>query len=242
MTIVHISDTHGHHEKLVIPECDALLHSGDLGGRTTPAELMLFLSWFEKQPAKKKIFIAGNHDLCLDKNWVFKQNQQDPIYGLLAKQQHSDAISLIENYNVVYLNNTSYIYEGIKFYGNPYSPSFHRDHWVFNADRGEEILKQWNKIPSNTNVLLTHTPVYNFLDVATQTDIGENPHRGCEDLFNVIKKRLLKLQLHCCGHIHNQYGVVLRNVSNTRRILFSNGAMLDDRHKQLITQPIIITI
>jgi predicted phosphodiesterase len=41
MKLVHISDTHGakHHTKLIIPECDVLIHSGDLGGRTTLFEL-----------------------------------------------------------------------------------------------------------------------------------------------------------------------------------------------------------
>ena len=68
MKIVHISDSHGakYHTKLEIPECDVLIHSGDIGGRTSPTEVQEFLAWFEKQPAKKRIFVAGNHDICLD--------------------------------------------------------------------------------------------------------------------------------------------------------------------------------
>jgi 3',5'-cyclic AMP phosphodiesterase CpdA len=74
MKIVHISDTHGakHHSKLDIPECDVLLHTGDIGGRTDLLELQQFLEWFKKQPAKRRIFIAGNHDIILDKTFAKK--------------------------------------------------------------------------------------------------------------------------------------------------------------------------
>lgn len=60
MDIIHISDTHGIH-KIEIPKCDVLIHSGDIGSRTDIKELKLFLDWFSKQPAKIKLFTAGNH-------------------------------------------------------------------------------------------------------------------------------------------------------------------------------------
>jgi len=61
MRLVHISDTHGkkYHNNLIIPECDVLVHTGDIGGRTTCFELVEFLEWFNKQPAKIKIFIIN---------------------------------------------------------------------------------------------------------------------------------------------------------------------------------------
>ena len=60
MDIIHISDTHGI-LKIKIPKCDVLIHSGDIGSRTNIKELKLFLNWFSKQPAKIKLFTAGNH-------------------------------------------------------------------------------------------------------------------------------------------------------------------------------------
>lgn len=243
MRLIHISDTHGYHEYLKISECDVLIHSGDIGGKTTPAELMAFLVWFEKQPAHKKIFIAGNHDLCLDKNWVKREKSIDSISGLLAEQKYKDAKSLIESYDVKYLENTDYVFEGIKFYGSPYSPSFHRYKWVFNADRGEEIKKIWARIPSDTNVLITHTPVYNILDdVKEYATDGEDAHRGCKDLFDVMHKRLFNLKLHCSGHLHDEYGVVLKSVSGKRRILFSNGAILTNKGELIVKIPLTINL
>lgn len=243
--IVHISDTHGDpfHSKVVIPECDILIHSGDFSEwRGTIRDLTLFLTWFEKQPAKVKIFISGNHDCVMDKQWC--NNRPDTISQILARQQYLDAMSMIEKYKVKYLCNNEYIYQGIKIWGSPYSPSFGND-WAFNADRGEKIMKQWSKIPSDVDILITHSPVYGIQDRIEDKYMreGENDnHKGCKDLLDVIKKRLTKLKLHCCGHIHDEVGVVLRRVSNTRRVLFSNGAVINNDAQQLITNPLIINL
>lgn len=245
MKLVHISDTHGskQHSKLIIPECDVVVFTGDLGGRTNMFELMEFLEWFSKLPADRKIFHAGNHDLILDKDYIYRQKDRlDAIAYMLLKQSHMDALALIKQYPVIYLDGTKdYVYQGIKFWGNPYSPSFHRDRWAFNADRGR---KQWAKIPSDVNILLTHTPVYNILDDVKECKLENemDAHVGCKDLFDVIKKRLFNLKLNCFGHIHDNYGVVQANIGKNRRCLFSNGAVLTNDYKLLITTPLIINI
>lgn len=244
MRICHISDPHGAkgHTKLEIPECDVLVCSGDIGGRTNLLELTEFLIWMEKQPARKKILVAGNHDIIMDYAWV---KRQDDVLNLIANQQHLEALRIIPNYDVVYLNNKDYVFEGVKFYGSPYSPSFHREHWAFNADRGEEISKIWGRIPSDTHVLITHGPpfgVMDMVDLAGRTAWHIDGHVGCQDLMGVIKKRLTQLKLHCFGHIHDNYGVLLQPISNSRKVLFSNGAVLTNEYTQLITKPLIINI
>jgi Icc-related predicted phosphoesterase len=248
MKIVHISDTHGPkwHTRVTIPECDVLIHSGDIGGRTDIMELTEFLIWFEAQPAKKKIWVAGNHDLVLDANWA--RTRGDTVMQMLATQHHRDAIKLIDNYDVKYLMNKEYVYEGVKFWGSPYSPSFHREHWSFNADKGEEIKKIWAKIPTDVNVLITHTPAYGFLDMIPEHYLkydgnqDGDRHRGCKDLLDVIVKRLFDLKLHCFGHIHDNCGVVLERVSMNRRVRFSNGAVMNDGGDLLVPNPLVITI
>lgn len=245
MRIVHISDTHNKHNDIQVPECDVVIFSGDIGGRTHPKELVNFLIWFEKLPAKVKIIIAGNHDICLDRKWVDKQKQVGSIEGLLATQHYYDCKVLIESYKVKYLCETDYVYEGVKFFGSPYSPSFHKDYWVFNADRGEEIKKKWDKIPKDTDVLITHSPAFGVLDevsLANRTDWHVDGHVGCEDLMNAIKSRLTSLKLHCSGHIHSNYGIVLKKVSNTRNVIFSNGAVVDNSYSVLVNKPLIIEI
>lgn len=245
LRIVHISDTHGKHENLTIPECDVLVFTGDMGTRTNELELVSFLSWIEKQPADVKIVIAGNHDICMDKNWVKKQKNEGSVEGILAQQHYQNAKVLMESYKVKYLEDKDYVYNGIKFYGSPYSPSFHRERWVFNADRGEEIKKVWSKIPSDVNILLTHTPPYKILDYVDgryKRHPDEDQNVGCEDLMSIIKTRLTKLKLHCFGHIHETTGILIKDVSQTRRVIFSNGACVTNNYQQVVTKPFIIEI
>lgn len=246
MKIVHISDTHGarQHSKLVIPECDLLLHTGDIGGRTSVLELIEFIEWFDKQPAECKIFIAGNHDIALDKNFI--DNLDSELMVNIFKQNLEQVNRILSNLpkSIHYLNNTDYVYKGIKIYGSPYSPSFHRNHWAFNADRGNEIKSIWGRIPHDIDILLTHTPPMGILDLIPDEYVRENEtnHVGCDDINNIIKKNLTTLKLHCFGHIHNNYGIIQKDVSRTRRVLFSNGAILNNEYELLITKPLIITI
>lgn len=247
LRLVHISDTHGPkwHTRLTIPECDVLVHSGDIGGRTTLLELTEFLIWFEKQPAKKKIWVAGNHDLIMDRKWAAKKEKEDGVFGMIAVQQHYDAIKLIQNYDVVYLNGKEHVHEGVKFWGSPMSPSFHREYWAFNLDRGEEIKKEWAKIPNDVNVLITHGPPHGVLDSISEkykASPDEDIHRGCEDLMSVIKKRLHSLKLHCFGHIHENTGLVQVPVSQTRLVWFSNGAVMNNGGDLVYPKPITINI
>ena len=244
MKICHLSDTHTYHERFTTPPCDVLIHSGDIGNRTTLNDLTLFLNWFETQPATKKIFIAGNHDLVLDKKEAVKQKALGNMYGWSKLQDdYKRAMEVIGHYNVTYLADTDYVYQGIKFYGSPYSPSFHRERWAFNADRGAEISKHWAKIPSDVNVLITHTPVYGILDdLKEAARPNEDTHAGCTDLLGVIKKRLFALKLHCCGHVHDNFGVLQVRLSNSRRALFSNAAVFSNGAVQLIKEPLIISI
>jgi Icc-related predicted phosphoesterase len=245
MKVVHISDTHGMHHQFSIPECDLLIHSGDIGEtRLNPNQLTEFLIWFEAQPARCKVFVGGNHDLCLDRNEANKYKGNGETYSWLkAIQDFDDSMKVIQNYDVHYLNGKDYVFEGMKIWGSPYSPSFHRSSWAFNADRGNEIMKKWGSIPSDVNILVTHTPCYGILDdVKEYAHDGENPHKGCADLLAVIKKRLYNLRLHCGGHIHDNFGVELLPISNTRRCLFSNGAMINNRGEILINTPVVITL
>jgi len=66
MTLLHISDTHGFHQKLTdLPKADIIVHSGDFTDFGTEDEVLDFLNWFILLPYKHKIFVTGNHDLCL---------------------------------------------------------------------------------------------------------------------------------------------------------------------------------
>ena len=93
--IIAISDTHGRHRELIIPETDFLIHCGDVCDEGNMEQLTDFFEWFSQQPARKKIFIAGNHDHPFD-------------------LEPEEALNLIPN-NVIYLENKFTIIEEISF-------------------------------------------------------------------------------------------------------------------------------
>ena len=66
MKILHISDTHGLHRQLKnMPSADVVVHSGDISHSGTEDEVLDFLNWYIDLPYPHKIFVIGNHDLCL---------------------------------------------------------------------------------------------------------------------------------------------------------------------------------
>ncbi len=66
MTILQISDTHNRHGLLKhLPAADVIVHCGDFTDYGTEAEALDFLNWFIALPHRHKLFVAGNHDLCL---------------------------------------------------------------------------------------------------------------------------------------------------------------------------------
>ena len=66
MKILHLSDTHGlHHQIKDLPAADVIVHSGDISHNGTESEVLDFLNWYIGLPYRHKIFVTGNHDLCL---------------------------------------------------------------------------------------------------------------------------------------------------------------------------------
>lgn len=177
MKIVFISDTHGQHKALNLPEGDILIHSGDFSRSSTIEELKSFNEWLGILPYKYKILIAGNHDLVLER---FPE-----LSGTIIT-------------NAIYLEDSEIIIEGLKIWGSPVTPNFYD--WAFMKERGLELQEHWKKVPSKVDILITHGPPYGILDKTFDGDFA-----GCEALLEVVKK--IKPKIHVFGHIHEGYGI-----------------------------------
>lgn len=191
MRIICISDTHNLHNQLEIPEGDILIHAGDISAIGEKDDIISFNDWLGQLPHQYKIVIAGNHDFYFE---------NEPIK---AKEMLTNAI---------YLNDSGVEIEGLKIWGSPISPEFHD--WAFNRKRGQEIRKHWEKIPENTDILITHCPPFGILD---STNDGRN--EGCKDLSEIVAK--IKPRLHIFGHIHEAYGQI-----KIEETIFINASMV----------------
>lgn len=195
MKITAISDTHGKHKQLKLNGGDLLIHAGDISSFGNKEEVNCFLVWFSNQNFKHKIFIAGNHDFC------FENQFQDIIIP--------DSIT--------YLNDSGVEIEGVHIWGSPITPTF--CNLAFNRDRGDEINMHWNKIPINTDILVTHGPPFGILD-ETETYFKA----GCKNLLEKINQ--LNLKYHIFGHIHEAFGVVKKD-----NVTYINASSVDLKYK-----------
>jgi Predicted phosphoesterases, related to the Icc protein len=99
MRIVQISDTHSrHHELPPLPEGNVLVHCGDISEDGTEDEVLDFLNWFIELPYAHKIFVCGNHDLCL---------------------RDADGIEELPD-NVHFLQDCGVTIDGVRFFGIGY--------------------------------------------------------------------------------------------------------------------------
>jgi Icc-related predicted phosphoesterase len=200
-----LSDTHGHHDALGIPEGDVLVHAGDatLGG--TAEEVTAFARWFRALPHPHKVFVAGNHDRLFE---------DAPLEagGLLGD-------------GIVYLRDSGTTIGGQHFWGSPWQPWFLD--YAFNLRRGEPLRAKWSLIPGDTDVLITHGPPRGIRDRVGSPAarllgrmLGQGPHVGCNDLRAAVAR--LRPRLHVFGHIHEGYG---RETADGT--LFVNAANVD---------------
>jgi Icc-related predicted phosphoesterase len=157
--IVAISDTHGMHRQLIVPEGDVLIHAGDLTAYGKLHEVADFNEWIGSLPHKTKIIIAGNHD------WCFEGNDRN-CRELLS--------------NCIYLRDESVVVDGIKYYGSPWQPKF--NNWAFNLST-KKRAKKWSEIPADTDVLITHGPPFGGMDL---TEDGLPV--GCKELSKVVNR------------------------------------------------------
>lgn len=121
--------------------------------------------------------------------------------------------------NVHYLCNSSIEIDGVKFYG---VPMFMGD---CVTDRQQRNIV---KIPSDTDILITHSPAYGILD------FDDNINYGDEHLLTKVIE--IRPRLHLFGHIHAQHGTTTQH-----GITFSNGAIMNADYINLAT-PNMLTI
>lgn len=206
MRFVCLSDTHDrqHGMKHEIPDGDVLLYAGDFCSYGSRRELFRFRDFLDDLPHKFKIVIAGNHD--------------KPMI-------HDVYQEYLRETGVIFLYGDVVEIEGIVIYGSPWVPRFGPFEFMYDSE--EQARSIWDRIDSNTNILLTHGPSYGVMDLGR-----DGKHAGCAVLSEKIKK-LPNLKFHVFGHIHPFNGV--QEIDGITHI---NAAICDNRYRP--TQPPIV--
>ena len=208
MKIWAISDTHGMHEQLKVPDgIDLVIHAGDVSNSFNRAvnfnEVSKFLEWWKSLPMFK-VLIAGNHDSSIETN-MHGFNKLDGQHNYFLYLEHREAFV-----------------QDLKLFGSPYTPTFGQ--WSFMKDRGK-LDKYWQHIPEGLDILITHGPPKGILDLSIDRD---NNLDQCGDsaLWNHVMRA--KPKVHIFGHIHNFKSCKNQGVFERDGIKFINASCVED--------------
>lgn len=212
MRLCFISDTHTYHEQLQLPECDILIHSGDYSFTGTIPEVNKFMGWFSEQKCTHRVVVNGNHEKMFWANPTLFES-------LIPK-------------NVTFLFDRAVTLEGLNLYGSPHTKEFCG--WAYPYYNPKEAEVIWNRIPDNTDILVTHQPPYKIRDgvpfklgreglYVPSLDTEGDP-QGCE----VLRERLrtIKPMIHSFGHIHEGAGY-----SEIEGTLYINASICTGKYK-----------
>jgi Icc-related predicted phosphoesterase len=188
MRIGAISDLHGFLPP--IPSgLDLLLVAGDIG-------------FFEKDGRKLEAFSQPQHTVYELEDWL--SNAGCPVVAIAGN--HDFALeaheSLARSLPWTYLKDSGAEFEGMKIYGTPWIPVLVG--WAFYATE-PELEAAAAAIPSNTDILLTHSPPHGILDKVGHKWGTPGDSVGCRP-FRQRVMELPNLKLHVFGHIHNNPG------------------------------------
>lgn len=185
MRIVALSDTHGHHKKMTIPDGDLLIYAGDFSMCARLNDVVEFAAWLKALPHEHKIVIPGNHDLYCEGEFQWAREEFFPAEYLMHMPTEI---------------------AGYRIFGSPYSSSiFEPSRWVFDYPRdGPRSRQLWEHIPDGTDILVTHGPPKGILDRVLNVHQGEDPHVGDFYLKQVVER--VRPKVHIFGHIHEGFG------------------------------------
>ncbi|KAG5989553.1 hypothetical protein E4U52_005477 [Claviceps spartinae] len=199
-----------------LPQADILLHCGNLTLHSDPHEFRQTLQTLRQHPAPLKLFIAGNHDTILDKNFTspfssaarqkslldFEERDRKRVHELIKDARQSGVYYLTEGSYTFNLTNGAVF----KIYASPWTPRSGR--WAFQYEGAHHF-----DIPNSVDVVMTHGPPWGLCDaMCDEADGGvgssSRPKKraGCKYLLHAIARA--KPQLHCFGHIHESWGAV----------------------------------
>jgi Icc-related predicted phosphoesterase len=198
MLILHLSDTHSKHHEL---------------RNLPPADIIIHSGDITFAGSENEVmdFIEWFGALPYKYKIFIAGNHDDCLFG-------ANIVGLLPQ-NCFYLCNSSVTIQGVKFYG---LPMFMED--VMSGDYDRNI----QKIPSDTDILITHQPPYCILDYSANINHGDR-----NLLQNVLKTQP---KYHLFGHIHGAYGI-----EKSEHTTFVNSAILSENY-QLIYEPILLKL
>lgn len=243
LKITAISDIHG--DLPIIDPCDVLCICGDI----VPLDIQKnytksvawlagrFVNWCEKIECDKVIIIAGNHDFVFQKMYNdYIERNSTPRWS--NDKSYCEYFTDTVMYNldfpgkIVYLQDTEYEYNGVKFYGTPHIPVL--SNWAF-YKRSDDLRETFDNIPDNVDVLLTHSPGKFVNDTGVSLQLSNRPEYGSIELTEAIQNKNIRYWF--VGHIHSGN----HRIENYNGIQVANVSVKDENYR-MAYEPLTVDI
>jgi len=171
--LVLLSDTHGNHRNVQVPDGELLIHAGDFTWLSrSMKEVSDFNWWLGELPHRHKILVPGNHEFFLETDRSKR--------SMLSK-----ALVLIDEAIEI---------DGLRIWGSPVTPLYGG---AFRMSSAADRRRLYAHIPDDIDVLITHGPPFGILDMMPNSSL----HTGCRELFDAVIR--VKPKVHVFGHIHS---------------------------------------
>jgi calcineurin-like phosphoesterase family protein len=213
MRIVAISDTHGFHRFVDVPNGDVLVHAGDI---TMNGEMEIvedFAQWLAALPHAHKIVVPGNHDKCFDISQTKYDGRSIALFDRPGMHLLMDAARVLDVGE-----------ESIKVYGAPWVPNL--PGWAF-WDRNYD---KFEHAPRDVDLLVTHGPPLGIRD-----DNIMDTHFGSRHIARYLN-RCPMVRAHVFGHVHQGHSMGKRG-----EILFANACTCD-RNYDPVNPPLVFDL
>jgi Icc-related predicted phosphoesterase len=226
MKIICISDTHA---KQIpddqMPYGDVLVHAGDITNNGKILQLRAMADWLAHLAQAKYehvVTIGGNHDFILD-GFGKEGREAELRAGFFSGRVH-------------YLRDESLWLNirgrTVKFYGTPWTVC---GNWAFSEMDRMKRRAIFDKIPMDTDVLISHGPPYSILD---RCDNGAHGFGSVGDLELLGAVERVRPKLHVFGHIHDGYGQT--NLYGVNGTTFVNAASTQTKGEYVLGNPPIV--
>jgi Icc-related predicted phosphoesterase len=212
-----ISDTHCLHRDVKVPQCDYLIHSGDITDYGEPDVMNDFMNWLRELKAtgtvrKECIVVPGNHDVTLYPEFLERHSWR--------YFWDTEVVDKIETKDVIILRDRGVELDGIRIYGSPWVRPVCQ--WAYCS---ANLKDKFDRIPNNTDILITHSPAFSK---------GDNSTFGSHELFDRVQ--IVKPLVHVMGHVHFAYGII--NDQTT----YINAALANSSATKIVNRPIIFDL
>lgn len=211
--VVCMSDTHGKHRKIRVPDGDIIVMAGDAASWGRLSGLWDFFDWFAELPHEHKIVVAGNHDAIFEDNPDLARSRVPP--------------------GVQYLEAEGCEVEGLKIWGAPWAPRFAETWQAFCLPR-KKLKKKWAQMPKGLDISISHGPPSGVGKTIFSSVGGGGRDVGDDALREAILEK--QPRLHVCGHVHVWHGA--GTIGKTKVI----SAPICNIGHEIVKSPIVVDL